>query len=166
MRVAITLWTLAFIVYSIGPLLGDEGVKEEKIFEERGWMSNRAIRNKFTKRYMMIKDLTERIQKIENAGVEDVNTLNTKVSQMESDLSTLKDNQEYVDATLYRTCERLDALLDKVNPFMSFLNYDCCKKGYEVKCVMRAILSDPKYTFPSANAGDCVECPDAVLSDF
>merc|ERR1712223_1541255 len=95
-------------------------------------MSNRAIRNKFTKRYKMIKDLTERITKIENAGVEDVNSMNTKVNQMESDISTLKANQKDVGDTLYRTCENLDALLDKVNPMLTFLNWDCCKKGYEV----------------------------------
>lgn len=134
----------------------DDGM-QEKMREERQYMSNTQMKNKFKKQYNRIHALTKRLSTIEAFGSSEglkVEGLINQMTAITDKIKTLTANQASIETSLEVKCKRLDQLLHGTETPV-----DCCKTGFNVLCFSRYIANI--YGFGGVG-GDCPACPDFV----
>lgn len=173
MRFSISFCTFFFVAY-IGYVCTSENLPNEEVFndgaqemtiEERGskYLTNRQIRNKFTRQWSKIKELRDKIKVIETSGGGnvDLTALKGKVSTAETDITNLKSNQEKIGDSLQTKCEQLDRLMDALDTD----KMDCCKTDFVVMCISQAVSrldsanNANKFAVDAQGVGTCKACP-------
>lgn len=131
----------------------DEDVNEQEAENEmaiekrrnRGWLTNRKIRNKFTRQWNQLKNVMTRTANVDSSYNAMLIPLTADIAQIETDIDGVQAHLFQLELSYQEKCDRLDALLDP--------DSDCCRKGLEIQCIERAFQIKPMATT------GCGACP-------
>jgi len=140
---------------------GNQGLKTRNTIEERQWISNKKIVQKFNNRQTYIDGLKNKVSVLENLQQDDPTALLARLSVLNEEITTLQANQNYIKSSLEVKCKYLDRLLDPER--------HCCLStdGFHVTCVSNFLTTTEGFEFPDDHAaGDCPTCPSGLQSSW
>ena len=121
-------------------------------------LTNRQIRNKFKRGWNRDVAMNARITAAE-AEIATFRTVLTRLETAESEIATLKANQQKIQQSIQVICQAIDKLFDTGDHFTT---RDCCQSDYYVFCLGRStanVFAD----FIKEPAGTCNSCPDFLV---
>ena len=155
---------LHYMAWGDQEIIGDHGDANEVLVAANRHLTsdrhltNRQIRNKFIKGWNRDVAMNARI----TAAVAEIAKLRTVVTRLEtaeSEIATLKANQEKIQQSIQVICQAIDKLFDTGDHFTT---RDCCQSDYYVFCLGRStanVFAD----FIKEPAGTCNSCPDSLV---